>query len=452
MSVVDANPVTPRPAATVVLLRTGRDGIEVLLTHRPSSMAFAPDMHVFPGGRVDESDADPRLVARSAITPEAAADALGGDVSPTEAIAAHVAAIREAFEEAGVLLADGRDGRAPDARALEVARAELLHVEGSFPPMVEALDLRLRTDVLVPLSRWVTPPGLPRRFDARFFAAAVPDGAEVTLVGGEVQGHAWHTPRAALDEMASDRLGMWLPTSATLQQLEHARSIEEIRERLAPRGPAGPIRVDDVATGVVRIEMPAGGGVCGQPVHAYLVGASAMVLVDPGDPTGPALDQALAIAADRGASVIAVALTSPDPDHAGGAEAIREALDVPVYVGPGGGHDLPYRVTEIGDGAVIEAGAMALRAVATPGPRPEHLAFIVEDAAGVPIAALVGDLDGVRGARSLPGPADDAAWADSVARLRSAAPTVPWFGGHPPREVDATPDPPGATTPGSAGS
>ncbi len=428
---MDATVVTPRAAATVVLLRPGVDGLEVLLTHRPSSMAFAPDMHVFPGGRVDAADADPRLVARSAITPDEAAEALGGDLSPTEAIAAYIAAIREAFEEAGVLLADGPKGRAPDPRALEVARAELLHVEGAFAPMVEALDLRLRTDQLVPLSRWVTPPGLPRRFDARFFAAAVPDGAEVTLVGEEVQAHAWHTPRAALDEMASDRLGMWLPTSATLQQLEHARSIEDVRDRSAPRGPAGQVRVDDVAPGVVRIEMPAGGGVTGQPVNAYLVGASAMVLVDPGDPIGPALDQALAVATDRGATIVAVALTSPDPDHAGGAEAIREALDVPVYVGPGGGHDLPYLVTEIGDGAVIEAGAMALRAVVTPGPRPEDLAFVVEDAAGAPVAVLVGDLDGVRGARSLPGPADDAAWAGSVARLRSAAPDVPWFGGHP---------------------
>ncbi len=395
-------------------------------------MAFAPDMHVFPGGRVDAADGDPRLVARSALTPHAAAEALGGDLPPTEALAAHIAAIREAFEEAGVLLADGPDGRAPDDRALEVARAELLHVPGSFPSMVEALDLRLRTDLLVPLSRWVTPPGLPRRFDARIFAAVVPDDAEVTLVGEEVRSHAWHSPRAALDEMASDRLGMWLPTSATLQHLEHARSIDEIRDRLAPRGPAGPIHVDDIAPGVVRIEMPAGGGVSGQPMYAYLVGASAMVLVDPGDPLGPALDQAMAVAADRGATIVAIALTSPDPDHAGGAEATRDVLDVPVYVGPGGGHDLPYLVTEIEEGAVIEAGAMALRAVVTPGPRPEHLAFIVEDAGGVPVAVLAGDLDGIRGARSLPGPADDAAWADSVAQLRSAVPDVPWFGGHPP--------------------
>lgn len=424
-------PVAPRPAATVVLLRSGAGGdgpLEVLLTHRPSSMAFAPDMHVFPGGRVDEADADPRLSTRSVLTPEAAAHALGGDVGPTAAMAAFVAAIRETFEEAGVLLADAP--RPIGTHALEVARAELLHVPGAFAPMVEALDLRLRTDLLVPLSRWVTPPGLPRRFDARFFAARVPDGAEVSLLGDEVVAHAWHTPRAALDAMADGRLGMWLPTSSTLQQLEHVASIDDVRDRLAP-GTLGVVTDAELASGIVRIVMPAGGGVAGQLVCAYLVGGSSLVLVDPGDPTGPALDRALEIAEARGAPIVAVALTHADPDHAAGAEAIREQLDVPVLVGPGGGHDLPFRVTDTNDGAVIDAGAMALRVMATPGPRPDHLAFVVEDDSGRSVAVLSGDLDGTRGARMVPRPADDVAWQRSVARLRSAAPDVPWFGGHP---------------------
>ncbi|MDH5242335.1 MAG: MBL fold metallo-hydrolase [Chloroflexota bacterium] len=442
------DPVIPRPAATVVLLRSAAapvgGSLEVLLTHRPSSMAFAPDMHVFPGGRVDEADADPRLFARSAITAEAAAEALGGDLAPVEALAAFIAAIRESFEEAGVLLADGGT-----RRALEVARAELLHVAGSFPSMVEALGLRLRTDLLVPLARWVTPPGSPRRFDARFFAAALPDGADVSLVGDEVAAHAWHTPRAALDEMAADRLGMWLPTSATLQALEHVRSVDEIRTRLAP-GRLDSVAVEDVMDGIVRVVMPAGGGVPGQPVNSYLVGTSAQVIVDPGDPTGPGLERILEVARRRGGPVTAIALTQADPDHAGGAEAIRDALDVPVLVGQGGGRDLPFAVTEVEGGALIEAGAMALRVVSAPGPRPDHLAFVVEDRAGRSVAVLVGDLDGVRGARSIPGPPDHMAWARSVASVRSVAPGVPWLAGHPQPAVRL--DPPAATTPGSGGS
>jgi glyoxylase-like metal-dependent hydrolase (beta-lactamase superfamily II) len=157
------------------------------------------------------------------------------------------------------------------------------------------------------------------------------------------------------------------------------------------------------------------------------------VLVDPGDPTGPGLERALAVAMARGGRIVAVALTHTDPDHAAGAETIREQLDVPVFVGHGGGHDMSFAVTEIEDGAVIEAGAIRLRVVATPGPRPDHVAYVVEDGAGGPLTVLAGDLGGVRGARCMPGPADDAAWAGSVARLRSAAPDVPWLVGHPPR-------------------
>src|SRR6185312_14526475 len=96
---VTGDPVRPHPAATVVLLRPGADGLEVLLTRRPSTMAFAAGMMVFPGGRVDAADSDPGLAARSALTPAAAAERLGGGAEPELAAALHVAAIRELFEE-----------------------------------------------------------------------------------------------------------------------------------------------------------------------------------------------------------------------------------------------------------------------------------------------------------------------------------------------------------------
>ncbi len=193
--------VTPALAATVVLLRPGRTGLEVLLTRRPTSMAFAPDMHVFPGGRVDAADGDPRLVARSVLSPSDAAAGLGGDLPPDVAIATYIAAIREVFEESGVLLADTATthARGKDARAISMARSALVGGDADLATIAAELDLTLRTDLLVPLSRWVTPPILPRRFDARFFAAALPTGARVTFEGDEVAGHAWMTPAAALD-------------------------------------------------------------------------------------------------------------------------------------------------------------------------------------------------------------------------------------------------------------
>jgi glyoxylase-like metal-dependent hydrolase (beta-lactamase superfamily II)/8-oxo-dGTP pyrophosphatase MutT (NUDIX family) len=419
---VTAHTPEPHPAATVVLLRPVARGLEALLTHRPATMAFAPDVHVFPGGRVDPADADPRWAGRSAITPDAAAAALGGDLDPDVALAAFVAAIRESFEEVGILLGDHRPGS-----DLASARRTLLRDAAAFPAIAEALDLRLWTDRLVPLSRWVTPPTLERRFDARFFAAEAPADAQATLVGDEVQAHAWHRPVDALESMARGEFGMWLPTSTTLEQLEYARSFGEVRARSAP-GRLGEVVVEEIDRDVVSIEMPAGGGVAGQPVNAYLVGRSSFVLVDPGDPTGPGLARAVDEAERRGGRIAGVALTHADPDHAAGAEALREQLGIEVYGGPGGGRHLPYPLVEVADGQQIDVGDVPLAVVATPGPRPDHVAFVV----GGGRVVVAGDLDGRRGLRSIHGPPDEAAWARSVARLRSFAPGARWLAGHPP--------------------
>jgi glyoxylase-like metal-dependent hydrolase (beta-lactamase superfamily II) len=172
--------------------------------------------------------------------------------------------------------------------------------------------------------------------------------------------------------------------------------------------------------------MPAGGGVAGQPVCAYLVGRRRFVLIDPGDPTGPGLDRAIEIAAGRGGAIEAVALTHVDPDHAGGAETVAVRLDIPVLTGPGGGRPLPYKVRELGDMEVLDAGDIPLQAVHAPGPRPDHVAFVGEG------FALTGDLDGTRGARAILGPTDQLAWADSLERVAGLVPRDAWLGGHPP--------------------
>ena len=415
-----APPVTPAPAATVVLVRPAAAGIEVLLTHRPASMAFAPDMHVFPGGRVDPADGSPELAARSAIGAAEAAVRIGGDLSPGEALAAHVAALRELWEEGGVLLAGG----AVDAAALADARADLVDGSVEFATIVAELDLELRTDLLMPLSRWVTPPGYPRRFDARFFAAVLPDSANASIASEEVVALGWHAPGAALDAMADGRLGMWLPTSSTLQQLEYVADPGEL-ERLLP-GPLGPVVVDEPVPDVVRVVMPAGGGVAGQPVCAYLVGRRRIVLVDPGDPTGPALERCLELAAARGGDVTAIALTHVDPDHHAGAEGLAERLGIPVLAGRGAARRLPYEVRELADDAVLDAGDVGLRALATPGPRPDHVVFLADELGVV----LTGDLVGPHGARSIPPPVDQPAMAASAARVEGLGP-LRRLGGHP---------------------
>jgi glyoxylase-like metal-dependent hydrolase (beta-lactamase superfamily II)/8-oxo-dGTP pyrophosphatase MutT (NUDIX family) len=402
---VPPEPAAPIPATTVVVLREAARGPEVLLTHRPATMAFAAGMHVFPGGRVDAADSASELAARSA----------------DGATAVHIAAVRELWEESGILLADS----AAPADALVGARQALVVGSATFGELAEGLDLRLRTDLLAPLSHWVTPPGYPRRFDAQFFAAVLPDDAATpSIISDEVVALEWFRPGDALDAMADGRIGLWLPTSSTLQQLEPVGDVSDLAA-LAP-SPLGLIVVDEPAPDVVRIVMPAGGGVAGQPVSAYLVGRRRFVLVDPGDPTGPGLERCLGEAAGRGGQINAIALTHADPDHHGGAEGLAERLEIPVFAGPGASRRLPYEVRELPDGETIGDGDIAIRALATPGPRPDHLAYIVGDRAAV----LTGDLDGRRGARMLPGPADDAAWAASRARL-DALGSMLRLGGHP---------------------
>jgi 8-oxo-dGTP pyrophosphatase MutT (NUDIX family) len=203
-------PAAPIPAATVVLLRPGPDGglPELLLTHRPITMAFAADLHVFPGGRVDPGDADPRAIRRSVVTPGEAAERLGGGVPATTAVAAHLAAIRELFEEAGVAcgragrLAAGYIGTRPAA-----ARRRPSPTRGRFDSDFEQTCWRrsaMDNAAIMP------------RLDTRFFAAELPAGAEPTFGS---------TGSASLVDGA--RLRRWPPARSrcgsrrsTLQQLE----------------------------------------------------------------------------------------------------------------------------------------------------------------------------------------------------------------------------------------
>ena len=142
--------------------------------------------------------------------------------------------------------------------------------------------------------------------------------------------------------MADGRMTLWLPTSTTLQQSSVRPVDRGDPDPAGARARSAPVVEEATGAGVTRIVMPAGGGVAGQPVCAYLVGHRRFVLVDPGDPTGPALDRAVALAAGRGGTIEAVALTHVDPDHAAGAEGLAETLGVEVLAGPGGGRPLPY--------------------------------------------------------------------------------------------------------------
>lgn len=321
-------------------------------------MRFAADVHVFPGGAVDAGDGEASLAARSAVGPETAGVRLAGLAEPGLAAAIHVAAVRELFEETGILLAEP----SVPAERLAAERRDLLAGRTGFGELVGRLRLRLRTDELHPLSRWVTPRTLARRFDAWFFVAALPAGSEATLAGDEAVEQAWLTPEAALAAMARGERQFWPPTAATLQQVADAGTLAEVRRRYVPAPPRRP-RARRIEDAVARVDVFSAGGVPGRAGTSWLVGRREVVVIDPGDPGIDALATIVGAVAARGATIRAIALTDPSPDRAAGLAGLVEELRVPVFAGHGAGGFLAAPVTELASGSVVPAGDVRLEVV-----------------------------------------------------------------------------------------
>lgn len=208
--------VAPAPAvaaATVLLLRDGADGFETFMIRRLAAMSFAAGRHVFPGGTVDASDKD-----------------CPGIDEPLKA-----AAIRETFEEAGLLLADGLPTDPDGLAVLEADRLALIAHEMTLGEVLARHDLVPRPDLLQPWSRWVTPDFEPRRYDTWFFVARAPENCEISHTEEESDASQWVTPASAL--AATDR-GEWLlmpPTAATLRELLAYGSAAEVLDAAKQR-------------------------------------------------------------------------------------------------------------------------------------------------------------------------------------------------------------------------
>ncbi len=241
---VPAVPAVARPAATVVLVREGVGGPEVLLLRRNRATGFVPGAWVFPGGRVDAADGEDALAERwDGLTREGAAGRLGlGEGADPPAIAYYGAAVREAVEETGlwpgVVGAGGVGGDGPGG-ALRQAREALLGQGASFAQVLRALDARMDGSAIEYIAHWVTPVVEPRRYDTRFFAAKVPPGASAVHDEREMTGAVWLTPAAALARHRRGELPMIFPTIRTLEDLCDFATVEDLlayyRGRRVPR-------------------------------------------------------------------------------------------------------------------------------------------------------------------------------------------------------------------------
>jgi 8-oxo-dGTP pyrophosphatase MutT (NUDIX family) len=219
-------PVVPRPAATVILVRDapeprpGRSPLQVFLQRRVAGMAFAGGMTVFPGGAVDPTDL-PDPSAWSGPDPRWFGERFGCD--PELAGSLVCAAVRETFEECGLLLA----APVPDSRPagdLTAERAAVIAGELRIGDLLRGLGMAVSPRLLTPWAHWVTPPGQPRRFDTRFFLSGLVGDAEPQFLGGEAAWAGWMPVAEAVRGFEARELAMLPPTISCLQRIAAAHA------------------------------------------------------------------------------------------------------------------------------------------------------------------------------------------------------------------------------------
>lgn len=345
-------PVATRPAATVLLLRDaqgGSGGVEVLMTRRSDQASFAPGAYVFPGGGIDALDADPATHAAVDRRPTQ------NDLHLTQAIAA----IRESFEELGVLLARHTDGR--------MAGTDDIAAIDRHQPLVAqctARGLRLAADSVFMLAHWITDRDLPRRFDVPFLVARMPEGQEPVADEAEQFEPVWVKPADALARHEAGQFFMIFPTIRTLQRLATFATTQAVFNALAdeqplwtscPRAgtlagkearymesdlpygelalvcPAGQIvhpldwqteRPVPLLRNVQRLTAPNPGVMTGPGTNSYLVGdpATGYIAIDPGPADADHLDKLWRAA---GGDIRMIVCTHSHADHSPGAAPLQ---------------------------------------------------------------------------------------------------------------------------------
>jgi len=263
-----AVPVTPRPASTVLLLRDGDGdgvggGVQVYFLRRPARSSFAASAYVFPGGAVDAEDSDDEVLALApGFDPgEAAARLrLAGDAEGRRMCAGlHVAAVREVFEETGILLGSREDGAglgAADAEDLAAARQALL--DGT--PFVEVLrghSLLIAPERLAYVAHFITPEGEPRRYDTRFFACPAPLEQEAANHAAEARESGWYTAAEALRMTEGNFMLMLPPTRIMCNEMaRHDSAAAAIADLGARPVDAILFDIEDVVRGRLPMSLP----------------------------------------------------------------------------------------------------------------------------------------------------------------------------------------------------
>jgi glyoxylase-like metal-dependent hydrolase (beta-lactamase superfamily II)/8-oxo-dGTP pyrophosphatase MutT (NUDIX family) len=413
--------LTPRPAATLILARDGAAGPEIFLMQRTLTANFVAGAYVFPGGAVDPGDADPLWADNEERFDDRRASRLLG--LEQGGLAYWIAAIRETFEESGLLLAVDANGAAPDADELATLRSRVASAELDFTALCRTRGLRPALTGLRYFSHWITPPGLSRRFDTRFFLAAAP--AEQVAVPDQVEtiAHAWVRPEDALAMQQRGEIDLVFATMQTLRalsgfdsvaaMLDHAQALEAV-PALMPRISTGsggrrmvlphdrayaevgkidpfgqghawseiaPGRIVQLSERVRRLTAPNPGYMTGPGTNSYLVGDDDMLaIIDPGPDDAQHVE---ALLRESGARLRYIVATHTHMDHSPAARRLKELTGADVLGMPAPPHArqdqdfAPDRVLRHGER--IAVGNATLRVVHTPGHASNHLCYLLEE-------------------------------------------------------------------------
>jgi glyoxylase-like metal-dependent hydrolase (beta-lactamase superfamily II)/8-oxo-dGTP pyrophosphatase MutT (NUDIX family) len=411
-------PAPLRPAATVLLLRDGPNGVEVLMTRRSMKASFAPGAYVFPGGGIDAADAQAHGMAQRRPTQS--------DLHLTQAIAA----IRESFEELGVLFARHADGRW--ANHDDIAAIDR---KGPFAAQCQARGLSLAAEQVFVLAHWITDRDLPRRFDVPFLVARMPEGQAPVADESEQFEPVWVRPQDALNRHEAGDFFMVYPTIRTLERLKAFANVNAVlqacavndeplwtscpragwlagnearyMEHEAPFGelalvtPDGQIhhhldwRTDQAVPllqNVQRLTAPNPGVMTGPGTNSYLVGDpnTGYIAIDPGPADHEHLQRIWRAA---GGQIKAIVCTHSHPDHSPGAAPLQAlCTHKPPILGlaskptaRANSRFTPERELADGEKLVLQGiGAQGeithtLRVVHTPGHAANHLCLVLEE-------------------------------------------------------------------------
>jgi glyoxylase-like metal-dependent hydrolase (beta-lactamase superfamily II)/8-oxo-dGTP pyrophosphatase MutT (NUDIX family) len=407
------------PAATVLLLRDGPQGLEILMTRRAVTASFAPGAYVFPGGGIDATDALAHPYAKRRATQS--------DLHLTQAIAA----IRESFEELGILLARHANGQM--ANTADMAKLDRHASPGAFAAQCAAHGLTLAADELFVLAHWITDRDLPRRFDVPFLVARMPDAQTPVADEKEQFDPVWVSPADALARHAEGNFFIIFPTIRTLERLQSFATVDSVlaacateqpwftscpragwlggkearyMEHEAPFGelaltcPDGQMlhHLDWVTDqpvlllkNVQRLTAPNPGVMTGPGTNSYLVGDpdTGYAAIDPGPADHEHLDRLWRAA---GGNIRYIVCTHSHPDHSPGAAPLQALCEQHGHKPPilglashptarAASAFTPDRDVSDGERLILQGNdaAHTLRVIHTPGHAANHLCLVLEE-------------------------------------------------------------------------